>query len=53
MMLYGVTATALGLAIVYAAAWLVARAFFANKAEYNRRLLRELEEKEDGNETKH
>lgn len=30
---------------LYAAAWVVARAFFDNKAEYNRKLLRQLEER--------
>ena len=39
----------LGLAAIYVAAWLAARAFFDNKAEYNRKLLRDLE-REDGTE---
>lgn len=34
-----------GLAAVYAVAWVAARAFFDNKVQYNRRLLRQLEEK--------
>lgn len=39
--------SAAGLGLVYIAAWLASRAFFDNKADYNRKLLQTLEEKTD------
>lgn len=35
-----------GFGALYVAAWVVTRAFFDNKAQYNRRLLRQLEERD-------
>lgn len=37
---------------LYAAAWIAARAFFDNKADYNKRLFEQLEEKTDVEEKK-
>lgn len=39
---------AAGLAALYVGAWVISRAFFDNKADYNRRLLRQLEQERDG-----
>lgn len=36
-----------GLAALYACAWVASRAFFDNKVDYNRRLLRQLEQERD------
>jgi len=42
-----VTWTALGLCGVYLVAWVASRAFFHNKVEYNRKILRHLKERDD------
>ncbi|MDP3937715.1 MAG: hypothetical protein Q8R92_06225 [Deltaproteobacteria bacterium] len=39
-----------GLVGLYVAVWIATRAFFDNKADYNRRLLEQLEEKADAEE---
>ena len=36
-----------GLVLLYAAAWVASRAFFNSKADYNRKLLQQLEESKD------